>query len=213
MQLAVHQGRSAKMAESIDKIFSLSPNVKEALAKTPRGIFVPRGFEHLAYEIDALPIAKNQWISSPLTVAKMTEYLAPIGVDRVLEIGCGSGYQAGVLSHLFRGVFTIERIEQLVVEAKKHFKDLDYHNIHVRRDDGQNGWVGYAPYDRILFSATAKSIPPKIFEQLADDGILVAPVWVGSSQVITKFTKKSGRIVAEEMEECDFVPIVDGVEK
>jgi len=213
MSIELQLKRSAKLAENIDKIFSLSPMVKEAIASTPRELFVPKGFESIAYKIDALPIAADQWISSPLTVAKMTEYLAPIGVDKVLEVGCGSGYQAAVLSHLFRGVFTIERIERLVLEAKSRFRRLGYQNIHVRTDDGQNGWRMYAPYDRILFSATAKEIPQKLFDQLSDDGILVAPLKIKDKQIITRFYKNGNTIKQEELEECDFVPILDGVQK
>ncbi|SFV59687.1 Protein-L-isoaspartate O-methyltransferase [hydrothermal vent metagenome] len=205
--------RSAKMAEEIDRIFPLTQRVKEAIAATPRELFVPKGFERIAYKLDALPIAGRQFISSPLTVAKMTEYLAPIGADKVLEIGCGSGYQAAVLSHLFRGVFTIERIERLVVEAKSRFRSLGYHNVHVRTDDGQNGWIQYASYDRILFSATAKEIPQKLFDQLSPDGILVAPLQIKDKQIITRFYKQGDHIKSEELEECDFVPVVDGVEK
>jgi len=201
------------MAGEIEKIFPISPEVKAAIAKTNREAFVPTGFKHNAYKLDALPIGAAQYISSPLTVAKMTEYLAPIGVDRVLEVGCGSGYQAAVLSHLFRGVFTIERIERLVREAKERFRALGYQNIHVRTDDGQNGWVQYAPYDRILFSATAKEIPQKLFDQLQDGGILVAPLQVGKEQIITRFYKDGARIKKEELEACDFVPVLDGVEK
>ena len=201
------------MAEEIDKIFPLTQRVKEAIAATPRELFVPKGFERIAYNLDALPIAGAQFISSPLTVAKMTEYLAPIGVDKVLEVGCGSGYQAAVLSHLFRGVFTIERIERLVLEAKRRFRTLGYQNVHVRTDDGQNGWIQYAPYDRILFSATAKEIPQKLFAQLEDDGILVAPLQIKDKQIITRFYKQGERIRSEELEECDFVPVLNGVEK
>jgi len=201
------------MAEEIDRIFPLTQRVKEAIAATPRELFVPKGFERIAYKLDALPIAGRQFISSPLTVAKMTEYLAPIGADKVLEIGCGSGYQAAVLSHLFRGVFTIERIERLVVEAKSRFRSLGYHNVHVRTDDGQNGWIQYASYDRILFSATAKEIPQKLFDQLSPDGILVAPLQIKDKQIITRFYKQGDHIKSEELEECDFVPVVDGVEK
>ena len=201
------------MAEEIEKIFPLSPEVKEAIAKTDREAFVPAGFRHSAYKLDALPIGEAQYISSPLTVAKMTEYLFPRGADRVLEIGCGSGYQAAVLSHLFRGVFTIERIEPLILETKKRFRDLGINNIHTRTDDGQNGWVTYAPYDRILFSATAKEIPQKLFDQLADDGILLAPLLRDGKQVITRFIKDGEKILEEELEDCDFVPILDGVQK
>jgi len=199
------------MANEIEKIFPLSHEVKEAIAKTNREKFVSAGFRHSAYRLDALPIGEAQYISSPLTVAKMTEYLFPRGADRVLEIGCGSGYQAAVLSHLFRGVFTIERIEPLILETKKRFRDLGINNIHTRTDDGQNGWATYAPYDRILFSATAKEIPDKLFEQLNDGGILVAPLQKGAKQIITRFIKRGSLIEEEELEECDFVPILDGV--
>jgi len=205
--------KTARLADECDAKFTLTNEVKNAIASTDREAFVPAGFRHNAYKLDALPIGGAQYISSPLTVAKMTEYLIPRGADRVLEVGCGSGYQAAVLSHLFRGVFTIERIEPLIIEAKKRFRDLGLNNIHARTDDGQNGWITYAPYDRILFSATAKEIPVKLFEQLADGGILVAPLQKGDKQVITRFIKNGSKIVEEELEDCDFVPILDGVQK
>lgn len=203
--------KTKKLAQECSKIFKLSDEVKNAIAKTSREEFVPNGFKQNSYKLDALPIGASQFISSPLTVAKMSEYLMPQGADRVLEIGCGSGYQAAVLSHLFRGVFSIERIEPLIREAKKRFRDLNIHNVHTRLDDGQNGWIQYAPYDRILFSATAKEIPSKLFDQLSDDGILLAPMQVGDKQVITRFRKIGDNIHKEEIEECDFVPVLDGV--
>ncbi len=205
--------KTARLAEECNAEFPLSAEIQEAIAKTNREAFVPMGFRNQAYKLDALPIGANQYISSPLTVAKMTEYLFPRGADRVLEIGCGSGYQAAVLSHLFRGVFTIERIEPLILEAKKRFRELGINNVHTRTDDGQKGWIQYAPYDRILFSATAKEIPSKLFEQLADGGILVAPMERDGKQVITRFLKEGERIIEEELEDCDFVPVLDGVVK
>ena len=205
--------KTARLAEECHKIFPLSDAVKNAIAKTSREEFVPTGFRHNAYKLDALPIGAAQYISSPLTVAKMSEYLEQQGADRVLEIGCGSGYQAAVLSHLFRGVFTIERIEPLMLEAKTRFRNLKIDNVHTRTDDGQNGWIQYAPYDRILFSATAKEIPAKLFEQLKDGGVLVAPMQKGAKQIITKFRKNGTRIERTELEACDFVPVLDGVQK
>lgn len=205
--------KTARLAQEVEKRFPLSKEVHAAIAKTNREAFVPRGFTFNAYKLDALPMGSYQWISSPLTVAKMTEYLLPHGADRVLEIGCGSGYQAAVLSHLFRGVFTVERIESLMFEAKERFKALEIHNVHTRVDDGQNGWERYAPFERILFSATAKEIPKKVFDQLADGGILVAPIQKGDRQVITRFTKKGLTIREEELEDCEFVPIVNGIQK
>ena len=105
------------LAKECAERFKLSDDVKQAIANTNREVFVPPAFKYSAYKLDALPIGASQFISSPLTVSKMTEYLKPKGADRVLEIGCGSGYQAAVLSHIFRGVFTIERIDSLMQEA------------------------------------------------------------------------------------------------
>ena len=205
--------KTTRLAQECHKKFPLSDEVKNAIAMTNREAFVPTGFKHNAYKLDALPLGSAQWISSPLTVAKMTEYLEPHGEDRVLEVGCGSGYQAAVLSHMFRGVFTIERIETLMIEAKNRFRKLGINNVHTRTDDGQNGWIQYAPYDRILFSATAKQIPQKLFDQLRDGGILVAPLQKGNKQVITRFVKNGSNIKSEELEACDFVPILNGVQK
>ena len=205
--------KNARLAEEINTRFELSDNVRKAIATTNREAFVPPGFTHNAYKLDALPIGANQWISSPLTVAKMSEYLYPQGADSVLEVGCGSGYQAAVLSKLFRRVFTIERIEPLMLEAKQRFRALNISNIHTRTDDGQGGWIQYAPYDRILFSASATFIPQKLIDQLAPDGIIVAPMEKNGKQIITRFTKVGNSLQAEELEDCSFVPVLDGVQK
>jgi protein-L-isoaspartate(D-aspartate) O-methyltransferase len=205
--------KNRRLADDIDRQFSLSPEVKEAIAGTNREAFVPAGFKHNAYKLDALPIGASQWISSPLTVAKMTEYLQPDSADRVLEIGCGSGYQAAVLSKLFRGVFTIERIDSLMQEAKKRFREEGIVNVHTRTDDGQNGWVQYAPFDRIIFSASAKMIPQKLIDQLAPRGVIVAPMEIDGRQVIMRFVKIGEELFEDELEECEFVPVLDGVQK
>ncbi len=199
-----------RMVNDIDMQFPLDPYVKRALLSVERDIFVPIGFAPVAYKLDALPMSASQWISSPLTVAKMTQYLKLQGADSVLEIGCGSGYQAVVLSELCRRVFTIERIESLLKEAKGRFDYLNNSRIFPRFDDGQRGWKSFAPFDRILFSATANSIPLSLFAQLAENGILVAPIQVGSKEIITRFTKKNGKIFQENLEFCHFVPVLDG---
>lgn len=213
MQERITAIKNAKLAEEINTKFALSDAVRNAIASCNREAFVPAGFRHNAYKLDALPIGANQWISSPLTVAKMSEYLYPQGADSVLEVGCGSGYQAAVLSKLFRRVFTIERIEPLMIEAKQRFRSLNISNIHTRTDDGQAGWIQYAPYDRILFSASATQIPQKLIDQLAPDGIIVAPMEKNGKQVITRFTKQGNSLQAEELEECVFVPVLNGVQK
>lgn len=213
MQARMNALKNAKLADDIHAKFELSQAVKKAIATSNREAFVPPGFTHNAYKLDALPIGANQWISSPLTVAKMSEYLFPQGADSVLEVGCGSGYQAAVLSKLFRRVFTIERIQPLMEEAKQKFRNLNISNIHTRTDDGQGGWIQYAPYDRILFSASATHIPQKLIDQLAPNGIIVAPMEKNGKQIITRFTKQGNTLQAEELEECVFVPVLDGVQK
>lgn len=201
-----------KMADEIAKLFPISSNLYEALCLSERELFVPQGMALHAYRLDALPLASNQWISSPLTVAKMTEALSCTGADSVLEIGCGSGYQALILSKLIRRVFTIERIDRLLKEAKERFKTLGITNIHTRFDDGQNGWRDFAPYDRILFSASTPEVPQKLFEQLKVGGILVAPIEKGEKQIITRFVKEKGSVRKETLDECLFVPVKDGRE-
>lgn len=207
------RNRQTLVAE-IEQHFPLDPHVKKALLAVDREVFVPKEFKHLSYKLDALPLAASQWISSPLTVAKMTQHLELKGVDSVLEIGCGSGYQAAILSKICRRVFTIERIDELLKEAKRRFNALEIHNIFTRFDDGQRGWKQYAPFERILFSATAKEVPPVLFEQLKEGGILLAPIkQTENYHILTRFYKKNGRITSEIIEQCLFVPILNGTQK
>jgi protein-L-isoaspartate(D-aspartate) O-methyltransferase len=202
------------LVAEIEKHFTLDIHVKEAFLAVDREIFVPNEFKHLSYQLEALPLAASQWISSPLTVAKMTQHLELEGVDSVLEVGCGSGYQAAILSKICRRVFTIERIDELLKEAKGRFSKHEMHNIFTRFDDGQRGWKQYAPFERILFSATAKEIPEVLFEQLAEGGILIAPVEQSKDyHLITRFYKRNGRITSENIEQCLFVPVLDGTQK
>ncbi|MDR0579559.1 MAG: protein-L-isoaspartate(D-aspartate) O-methyltransferase [Campylobacteraceae bacterium] len=210
-----------KLADEISAWVQLDKDLYNAFASVEREIFTPKGFKHQAYKLDPLPLSQDQWISSPLTVAKMTLALEiDKSVDSVLEIGCGSGYQAAILSKIIRRVFTIERIEPLLLEAKKCFKTLGISNIHTRFDDGQKGWRDYAPYDRILLSASIKEIPQALFDQLSEGGILAAPMEISSSsseqgvsQLITQFIKTKNGIRIKTLEECLFVPILNGISR
>ena len=206
----IEQRRLKLMADEIASKIFINEALYEAFCKIPREPFSP--LKTHAYSLNALPMRDKQWISSPLTVAKMTMALELNGADSVLELGCGSGYQAAILSKIIRRVFTIERIENLVNNAKAAFKKLEIHNILILHADGQEGWKRYAPFDRILFSAYTKSIPSALFEQLSEGGILVAPILEGGKQFITRFSKQNGQIQKESLEECLFVPVLDGKE-
>ena len=205
--------KNLRLAEDIEKEFDIDENVKKAIASINRELFVPSGLRQHAFKLDALPISGKQFISSPLTVAKMTQYLFLHKVDSVLEIGCGSGYQAAVLSKLVRRVCTIERIDVLLREANERFRTLGVHNIFTKSSDGQEGWKSYAPYDRILFSASPTEIPQALIDQLKPDGMIVAPMQIGNEQIITRFTKEGNSLKSEAIEACEFVPVRDGVER
>ncbi|WP_457596339.1 protein-L-isoaspartate(D-aspartate) O-methyltransferase [Hydrogenimonas sp.] len=202
-----------RFADALADEVPMTPAIYRAFCEVERELFVPAGFRHMAYRLDALPIGANQWISSPVTVAKMTVYLEPEGADKVLEVGCGSGYQAAILSRIFRRVFTIERIDTLLKEAKERFRRLDIHNIHTRLDDGRRGWRQFAPFERILLSASTPEVPEILFDQLADGGILVAPIEQDGTQIITRYRKRGEALDEEALEPCLFVPVKEGVEQ
>jgi len=202
---------NTQMVEKLDQVFKLDEKIKKAFLSIDRKEFVPAGLSFKAYNIDSLPLANDSTISSPLTVAKMTTYLEiDKNTDSVLEIGCGSGYQSAILSKLIRRVFAVERIGSLVKEAKMRFKKLGIYNVNLKHDDGQVGWKNYAPFDRILFSATATEIPSNLFDQLSEGGILLAPILKNNKEIITQFKKIDGKIIKKEIEEAKFVPIKEG---
>ena len=202
---------NTQMVEKLDKVFKLNDDIKKAFLEIDRKEFVPSGLSFKAYNIDSLPLANDSTISSPLTVAKMTTYLEiDKNSDSVLEIGCGSGYQSAILSKLIRRVFAVERIGSLVKIAKERFKKLKIYNVNLKHDDGLNGWRNFAPFDRILFSATAENIPESLFTQLNEQGILVAPILKNNKEIITQFKKINGKIIKKEIEEAKFVPIKEG---
>lgn len=205
---ALEIAKCKKLADAIADNIDISPNLYKAFCEIPREIFVPISTH--AYSLSPSPISGNQWISSPLTVAKMTMALECENCDNILEIGCGSGYQAAILSKLAHRIFTIERILELVKEAKIRLQKLNFTNIHIRHDDGTNGWKTYALYDRILFSCACENVSEKIFSQLKNGGILVAPIGKNGTQNIVKFSKSNGEISQEILGECGFVPLLSG---
>ena len=206
----IEEKRLKMMADEIAVNTPINEALHKAFCSIPREIFSP--LKAHAYSLNAMPMLSKQWISSPLTVAKMTMALKFEGADSVLEIGCGSGYQAAILIKVIRRVFSIERIEKLVDEASEIFKQLSLHNIFVMHADGQLGWEKYAPFDRILFSAYLEKEPKELFSQLNDGGILVAPILKDKKQFIVRFSKQDNFIKKEVLDECLFVPVLDGKE-
>ncbi|NPV59181.1 MAG: protein-L-isoaspartate(D-aspartate) O-methyltransferase [Actinobacteria bacterium] len=184
------------------------PRVLEAMSKVPRHLFVPAHLADRAYDDSPLPIGEGQTISQPYMVAWMTELLRLEKDSRVLEIGTGSGYQAAVLCELAREVFTIEKIPELAREAERRLSSLGYRNFRVRVGDGTLGWPEEAPFDGIIVTAGAPSVPQPLTEQLAEGGRLVIPVGPSGMQMLTVIERRGGGFTHSEEGSCVFVPLV-----
>jgi protein-L-isoaspartate(D-aspartate) O-methyltransferase len=185
--------------------------VLRAMDQVPREHFVESSFTDSAYADQALPIACGQTISQPYVVAYMTEQLRVEPRHRVLEVGTGSGYQAAVLSRLAGKVITMERYRTLAEAARIRLKTLGYDNVEVCVGDGLAGMPAQAPFDRIIVTAAAETIPDNLVAQLADDGIMVLPLGPHSStQQLVKLTKRGAGLEREDLIGVRFVPLLPG---
>ena len=190
--------------------------VLDVIRMTPRHIFLDEALAHRAYEDTALPIGFSQTLSQPYIVAKMTEILLSAGpLKRVLEVGTGSGYQATVLAQLVDEVYTVERIEPLLIKAKKRFRRLCLNNITANLSDGSFGWSEQAPYNGIITTAAPQSIPEGLLQQLAPDGILVIPVGSGDTQslYVVRRVADSDDFEQQIIEQVKFVPLLGGLSR
>ncbi|HET8898538.1 MAG TPA: protein-L-isoaspartate(D-aspartate) O-methyltransferase [Rhodanobacteraceae bacterium] len=186
--------------------------VLDVIRTLPRHLYVDEALASRAYEDMALPIGHGQTISQPWVVARMSAALLESARPaRVLEIGTGSGYQASVLSQLVTQVYTVERIDALLREARRRFRKLGLDNIRSRYDDGHLGWPDEAPFDAIILTAAGEGVPPGLLDQLADGGVLVAPVGPAGAQTLLRLRKRGGEIEREELGEVSFVPLLGGV--
>lgn len=183
--------------------------VLDAIRKVERHKFVPKQYIDEAYEDHPLPIGHGQTISQPYIVALMTELCELDGSERVLEIGTGSGYQAAILSLLAKEVYTIEIIEALGKSASKKLKELSFDNVSVKIGDGYKGWPEKAPFDVIILTACPPEIPKTLLNQLAEGGIIVAPVGDYNQELI-KIEKNNGTYRKETITYVRFVPMVHG---
>jgi protein-L-isoaspartate(D-aspartate) O-methyltransferase len=186
--------------------------VLRALDEVPREHFVGRDFQDAAYADQALPIACGQTISQPYVVAYMTEQLDVLPEHKVLEIGTGSGYQAAILSRLAQEVVSIERYRTLADAARARMATLGYQNVEVRVGDGLAGAPDKAPFDRIMVTAAAESVPEALVEQLAPDGLMLLPLGPhGGVQHLVKVTKNAdGELQQEQLLGVRFVPLLPG---
>ncbi len=190
----------------------LSLRVIAAMQNVPREQFVPSEEKILAYADTPLAIGHKQTISQPFIVALMTDLLELNADDTVLEIGTGSGYQTAVLSLLARKVYSVEVIRALAVSAKKRLQKLNYNNIEIRTGNGHDGWPEHAPYDAIIVTAAAASIPPALIEQLKPGGKMVIPVGLPyQHQELFLITKdERNEIESRYILSVVFVPLVQG---
>jgi len=186
--------------------------VLETISSVPRHLFVDEALASRSYEDTALPIGNGQTLSQPYVVARMTELLLETGAKRVLEIGTGSGYQTAILSHLVEEVFSVERIEPLLTQARLRFAALGYRNIHLSHADGGWGWVEEAPFDAIMVTAAAETVPEALLQQLGLQGRLVLPVGrQHGEQVLMLLIKDEQGIHRQILEAVKFVPLLEGL--
>ncbi len=183
--------------------------VLNAISKVPREIFVPKEFRNLAYINSPLEIGHGQTISQPYIVALMTELLELVKSDKVLDIGTGSGYQAAILSLLSKKVVTIENIKDLYINAKELFKKMGYKNIVAIYGNGIYGYPKYAPYDKIVCAAAYHEIPIQWIHQLKENGIIVMPLKIDSSQILIKAVKNKEKLDITYHSLVKFVPLIN----
>lgn len=187
--------------------------VLDTIRATPRHIFLDEALAHRAYEDSSLPIGFQQTLSQPYIVARMTELLLAKGpLERVLEVGTGSGYQTAILAQHVGRVFSVERIRPLQEKARKRLRHLGLHNVHLRHADGGMGWPERGPFDAILSAAAPEVVPQDLLDQLAVGGRLVIPVGEqGKPQSLYVYDRHEDGFDEQCVEPVLFVPLVGGV--
>jgi len=187
--------------------------VLDAIEATPRHLFIDPALRDKAYWDQPLSLSYGQTISQPFVVARMTELILAGGsLEKVLEIGTGSGYQAAVLAHLVPEVYSIERIYPLYVKACESFHQLKLTNIFTRFDDGREGWPEKAPFDGVIVTAAAEEVPPQLLVQLREGGKMIIPVGNQSQQQLQLITRQGERFLVERLDPVIFVPLLLGTQ-
>ena len=209
---ALDDARNRMVDEEIIGAGITNARVIQAMRDTPRHEFVLQQYRGQAYYDMSLPSGEKQTISGPFVVAYMTEELDPQPTDKVLEIGTGSGYQAAVLSPLVKDVYTIEIVESLGKKAEQTLKRLKYNNVHVKVGDGYQGWPEHAPFNKIIVTCSPEKVPQPLVDELAEGGRMIIPVGERFEQMLYRYTKKDGKLVAEPLRPTLFVPMTGTAE-
>lgn len=206
-----HRGMRAKLCTLLQSKGISNIRVLDAMNTVPRHAFLDTALEEQAYQDKALPIASGQTISHPYTVAYQTQLLNPQDHEKILEIGTGSGYQAAVLSHICKRVYSIERQESLYKTTAALLNHLGYTSIRTLFGDGYKGSPRFAPFDKILVTAGASSIPEELLDQLKPGGQMVIPFGSGENKRMLRITETEGTYKQESFGTFRFVPFLQGV--
>ena len=199
--------RRRMVAHQIERRGIRDQRLLEAIRHVPRHLFVPERLQETAYEDSPVPIGFDQTVSQPYIIAFMIESLQLTGIERVLEIGTGSGYQAALFSFLCHEVYSIEIIPELSLRASRIIKELDYANVHLRNGDGYVGWPEAAPFDRIILAAAPTHIPEMLVEQLSPGGRMILPLGDRDQKLLLLSKDAEGRISRTESVGVKFVPM------
>ena len=206
-----HKGLRKKLMDLLREKGITDENVLTAMNNIPRHYFLDTALDNIAYEDRAFPIAEGQTISQPYTVAYQTQLLLVRPQDKILEIGTGSIYQSTVLAEMGAKIFTIERQKKLFEKSKQFVFKSKYNSIKFFYGDGFEGLPTYAPFDKIIITAAAPFIPPRLLEQLKPGGKMIIPVDEGESQRMLRVTKmEDGSIIEEAFNNFSFVPMLSG---
>lgn len=206
------QGTRDRLVQTLRREGITDERVLKAITQVPRHEFVDEALSSRAYENTALPIGQSQTISQPWIVARMTEAILDGGKpQKILEVGTGSGYQAAILAHLVEKVFTVERIDELLKLARRRFHGLRLNNIYARYADGHLGWPSQAPFDGIIVTAAAQSVPQELLEQLGVGGQLVAPVEKNGQQRLLAIRRSEDGFDETDLGAVVFVPMLSGL--
>ena len=206
-----HKGLRKKLMDVLREKGITDENVLQAMNNIPRHYFLDSAFDKIAYEDRAFPISEGQTISQPYTVAYQTQLLQVKPNEKILEIGTGSIYQATVLAEMNAKVFTIERQKKLFDNTKQFIFKSQYPNLKFFYGDGYEGLRTYAPFDKVIITAAAPFIPPKLIDQLKPGGKMVIPVDEDQHQRMLRITKNEDGTTSEEsFENFSFVPMLSG---